>query len=193
MSSTLPESPSGRQKNPEGDKPDWAVLPHVTPTSRGIWLRTSGSAAQKGGLHWGEGDLGAGGRSLSVSCCPSSASNRVQVSGYCRSAAQTPRYYSDQSLARLAGVAVAPAAAGNGSGERGQVRPGRSAAPPPAPLTAGRPAGARTHARWGLEAPLPGTKAGAARAHSRLPWPLLTPAALRTCTPLPSFPATSWL
>lgn len=86
---------------------------------------------------------------MSASRCPSSAGNRVQslvivVQPLVRRATTETSH----SLARQAQL-PGRAAAGNGSGERGQVRPGRSAAPPPAPLAAGL-AGGRAHARRGL-------------------------------------------
>lgn len=108
----------------------------------------------KVGLRWGEGELEACGRSLSVSGCPSSSSIRVQAFGYCHTAVHTP-YYSDQSLVRLTGVAVR--ASGTREWKRrtwtGKARAGCRRCPRALRAPCGRAGGrthARTHARRGL-------------------------------------------
>lgn len=104
--------------------------------------------ALRGGWVWvgGEGELEAWGRSLSSRSCPvlpAIESKRLVIGPLYvrRGTSEATRSLAWPEYPR------APAAAGNGSREREQVRPGRSVAPPPGAPRDGLAAGGRMHAR----------------------------------------------
>ena len=114
---------------------------------------------------------------MSASRCPSSASNRVQSLAIVvqplvrRATTETSR-----SLARQE-QPPARAATGNGSGERGQVRPGRGATPPPRAPRGGAGRRARARTQGSLNAAARVQRPGPRVRTSGPPWPVLTWAA----------------
>ena len=63
LTSTLPERPTGNQKNQREERErNWTAGHHVITTGRGIWLWAEGSAGLRVGLaYWGRGNWKLGG------------------------------------------------------------------------------------------------------------------------------------
>lgn len=148
-------------------------------TRRGIWLRGDGSASRKrgGGPGWGGGVTRSLGEELERQPLSQFCQQSCPVSGYCRTAVSTPRYYGDQSFACPAGAAAS--SSGNGKWKR-RTRAGKAGAerhPSPRAPRGGAGRRARARTQGSLNAAARVQRPGPRVRTSGPPWPVLTWAA----------------